>query len=336
MLGHTPLDFDHRRSIVSDKKIIAVLGATGAQGGGLVRSILADKSGPFKARALTRDVNSEKARALAAAGAEVVAADVDDPATLRRAFEGAHGAYCVTFFWDHFSPEKEFVEAGSMAQAAKDAGVAHAIWSTFEDTRRFVPLQDERMPTLLGKYKVPHFDAKGEANAHFTRAGVPTTFLLTSFYWENFIYFGSGPKRGPDGKLALVFPLGDKKMPSIAAEDIGKCAYGIFKRGRELIGKTVGVAGEHLSGAEMAAGLTRALGEKVTYQDVPPEVYRGFGFPGADDLGNMFQFKRDFNDDYRRARSLEFSRSLNPELQTYDQWLSRNASKIPIEAAQSS
>jgi uncharacterized protein YbjT (DUF2867 family) len=316
---------------VSDKKIIAVLGATGAQGGGLVRSILADKSGPFKPRALTRNVNSEKAKALAAAGAEVVAADVDDPATLRRAFEGAHGAYCVTFFWDHFSPEKELAEAGSMAEAAKHAGVAHVIWSTFEDTRRFVPLDDDRMPTLMGKYKVPHFDAKGEADAFFTQAGVPTTFLLTSFYWDNFIYFGSGPKRGPDGKLALVFPMGDKKLPGIAAEDIGKCAYGIFQRGRELIGKTVGIAGEHLSGAEMAAELTQALGEKVTYQEVPPEVYRSFGFPGADDLGNMFQFKRDFNDHYRGARSVEFSRSLNPDLQSLDQWLSRNGSRIPIE-----
>jgi uncharacterized protein YbjT (DUF2867 family) len=317
---------------VSDKKIIAVLGATGAQGGGLVRAILADKSGPFKPRALTRDVNSEKARALAAAGAEVVAADVDDPATLRRAFEGAHGAYCVTFFWDHMSPEKELAEAGAMADAAKHAGVAHVIWSTLDDTRRHVPLKDDRMPTLMGKYKVPHFDAKGEADALFTRAGVPTTFLLTSFYWDNLIYFGSGPKRGPDGKLALVMPMGDKKLPGIAVEDIGRCAFGIFKRGREFIGKTVGIAGEHLSGAEMAAGLTRALGEKVTYQDVPPEVYRSFGFPGADDLGNMFQFKRDFNEYFRGARSVDFSRSLNPELQSFDQWLSANASKIPIEA----
>jgi uncharacterized protein YbjT (DUF2867 family) len=320
---------------VSDKKIIAVLGATGAQGGGVVRSILADKNSPFKARALTRDVNSEKAQALATAGAEVVAADVDDPATLRRAFEGAHGAFCVTFFWHHLSPEKELAEAGSIAQAAKDAGVAHAIWSTLEDTRRFVPLQDDRMPTLMGKYKVPHLDAKGEADALFTRAGVPTTFLLTSFYWENLIYFGSGPKRGPDGKLALVLPMGDKKLPGIATEDIGKCAYAIFKRGREFIGKTVGIAGEHLSGAEMAAALTHALGEKVAYEDVPPEVYRSFGFPGADDLGNMFQFKRDFNDYFRGARSVDFSRSLNPELQSFDQWLSRNAGKIPIEAVAS-
>ncbi|MBA3893323.1 MAG: NmrA/HSCARG family protein [Gemmatimonadales bacterium] len=318
---------------MSDKKIIAVLGATGAQGGGLVRAILADRNGPFKARALTRDVSSEKARALADAGAEVMATDVDDPATLRRAFEGAHGAFCVTFFWDHFSPEKEYTQARAMADAAKHAGLAHVIWSTLEDTRKHVPLEDDRMPTLMGKYKVPHFDAKGEADALFARAGVPTTFLLTSFYWENFIYFGAGPKRGPDGKLALVMPMGDKKLPGIASEDIGKCAYAIFKRGREFIGKTVAIAGEHLSGAEMAAGMTRALGETVTYQDVPADVYRSFGFPGADDLGNMFQFKRDFNDYFVGARSLEFTRSLNPELQTFEQWVSMHGSKIPIEAA---
>ena len=318
---------------MTEKKTIAVLGATGAQGGGLVRAIQADPGGQFRARAITRNPSSDKATALAALGAEVVAADVDDTGSLRRAFEGAHGAFCVTFFWDHYSPEKEIAEAGNMADAAKQAGVSHVIWSTLEDTRRFVPLSDDRMPTLGGKYKVPHYDGKGEADALFTRAGVPTTFLLTSFYWENFIYFGSGPKRGPDGRLALVFPLGDKKLPSIAAEDIGKCALWIFKRGREFSGKTVGIAGGHLSGAEMAAGMTRVLGEPVVYQDVPPEVFRSFGFPGADDLGNMFQFKRDFHEYYRGARSIEFTRSLNPELLTFEQWLERNGSKIPIEAA---
>jgi uncharacterized protein YbjT (DUF2867 family) len=310
-----------------------VVGANGAQGGGLVRAILADRSGQFRVRALTRKPRSERAEALAKAGAEVVAANVDDPASLRRAFEGAHGAFCVTFFWEHFSPEKEYAEAGNMAEAAKQAGIQHVIWSTLDDTRRFVPLDDDRMPTLQGKYKVPHFDAKGEADALFTRAGAPTTFLLTSFYWENFLYFNAGPRRGPSGELALVLPMGDKKLPGIASEDIGKCALGIFKRGHELIGKTVGIAGEHLSGAEMAAAMTRTLGEKVTYQDVPPEVYRAFDFPGAGDLGNMFQFKRDFNDYFRGARSVEFSRSLNPELQTFDRWLQRNARRIPIEAA---
>jgi len=316
---------------MADKKMIAVLGATGAQGGGLVRAILADPSGGFAVRALTRDVKSEKSQALARQGAEVVAVDVDDPESLKKAFAGAYGAFCVTFFWAHFSPEKELAEAKSMAQAAKQAGLQHVIWSTLEDTRKWVPLSDNRMPTLMEKYKVPHFDAKGEANAAFTSLGVPVTLLLTSFYWDNFVYFGSGPKKGPDGKLYLTLPMDNKKLPGIVAEDIGKCAYGIFKRGGEFIGKTVGIAGEHLTGTEMAAAMSKALGQEVRYNAVTPDQYRSFGFPGADDLGNMFQFKRDFNEYFCGARSPEFSRSLNPQLQNFDAWLAKNKSLIPLE-----
>ena len=316
---------------MNNKKIIAVVGATGAQGGGLVRAILRDAKGGFAARALTRDVNSEKAKELARLGAEVVAADVDDQESLKRAFEGAYGAFCVTFFWAHFSPEKELAQAAAMAQAAKHAGVQHVIWSTLEDTRQWVPLSDTRMPTLMGKYKVPHFDAKGEANRVFTELGLPVTILLTSFYWENLIYFGMGPKKGPDGRLAITLPMGDKKLPGMAAEDIGRCAYGIFRKGREFIGETVGIAGEHLTGGQMAAALTKALGQEVRYQDVPPEVYRSFGFPGAEDLGNMFQFKRDFEAAFRGARNLAVARALNPALQTFEQWLAENKSRIPLE-----
>ena len=316
---------------MADKKIIAVAGATGAQGGGVVRAILSDPSSGFAARAITRDVKSDKARELARLGAELVAADVDDEASVRKAFEGAHGAYCVTFFWAHFSPEKEIAQVRSMAKAAKAAGVQHVIWSTLEDTRQWVPLSDNRMPTLMGKYKVPHFDAKGESNKVFADLGVPTTFLLTSFYWDNLIYFGMGPKKGPDGKLAITLPMGDKKLPGIAAEDIGKCAYGIFKKGREFIGKTVGVAGGHLTGAQMAAALTQALGQEVRYNDVPPEVYRGFGFPGAEDLGNMFQFKRDFERVFCGARNLDVARTLNPAMLTFEAWLAKYKGRIPLE-----
>jgi uncharacterized protein YbjT (DUF2867 family) len=316
---------------MADKKIIAVVGATGAQGGGMVRAIMQHADGPYTARALTRDVTSDKAKALAALGAEVVAADVDDVESLKHAFANAYGAFCVTFFWEHFSPETELAQAAAMADAAKSTGLQHVIWSTLDDTRLHVPLDDDRMPTLMGKYKVPHFDAKGEANALFTDRGVPTTFLLTSFYWENLIYFGSGPKPGPDGKLALTFPMGTKKLPGMAASDIGKCAYGIFKKGQDLIGKTVGIAGEHLTGAQMAAALTKALGRDVHYNDVPPEVYRGFGFPGAEDMGNMFQFKRDFEEVYCGARDLDATRALNPSLQSFDAWLVENGSRIPLD-----
>jgi uncharacterized protein YbjT (DUF2867 family) len=315
---------------MAGKKIIAALGATGAQGGGLVRAILADPNGEFAVRALTRDVNSDKAKALAAAGAEVVAADADDEASLRKAFEGAYGAYCVTFFWDHFSPARENAHAAAMARAAKAAGVKHVIWSTLEDTRKWIPLSDECMPTLMNQYKVPHFDAKGESNRFFTEQGIPTTFLLTSFYWENFIHSGQGPTKGPDGVLGITFPMGDKKLPAIATEDIGKCALGILKKGPPKTTETIGIAGEHLTGAELAASFAKALGKDVSYNAVSPEVYRTFGFPGAEDLGNMFQFKHDFNSDFCGARSIEVSRSLNPQLQDFDAWLRKNLDRVPI------
>lgn len=316
---------------MAESKRIVVFGATGAQGGGLVRAILADPTGGFTARAVTRHVDSDKARGLANEGVEVVAADLDDPASVERAMQGAYGAYGVTNFWEHFSPEKELAQARTLAESAKAAGIRHFVWSTLEDTRLKVPLDDPRMPTLMERYKVPHFDAKGEADALFRAAGVPTTFLLTSFYWDNLIHFGMGPKPGADGVLEFVLPMGDAKLPGIAAEDIGRCAYGIFKGGADFIGKTVAIAGEHLSGAEMAAQLGKALGREVRHVAMPPEQFRALGFPGADDLGNMFQYKRDFEADFRAPRDVEASRRLNPKLQSFAQWLAANAARIPLE-----
>jgi len=316
---------------MNNKKIIAVVGATGAQGGGLIQAILNDPESEFSARAITRDANSDKARALAAAGAEVMEANVDDQESLKKAFDGAYGAFCVTFFWEHFSPDKEIAHAKNMANAAEAAGVKHVIWSSLEDTRNLVPLNDDRMPTLMEKYKVPHFDAKGESNKFFEGRSFQATILLTSFYWDNFIYFGMGPKKGDDGTYAIVFPMGSKKLPGISVGDIGKCTFGIFKAGDKYKDKTVGISGEHLSGDQMAAAFSKALGTIVVYQDVPPEVYRSFGFPGADDLGNMFQYKRDFEEDFCGARNIDESRSLNPELHSFTEWLEQNKDRIPLE-----
>jgi uncharacterized protein YbjT (DUF2867 family) len=315
---------------MAEKKVIAVVGATGAQGGGIARAILADKSGGFAARALTRKPDSDAAKALAQQGAEVVACDTDDAESVRKAFRGAHGAYCVTNYWEHYSVDRELAQAKHMAAAAKAEGLAHVIWSTLEDTRKWVPLSDNRMPTLFGKYKVPHFDGKGEADGIFKASGAPTTCMLTSFYWDNFVFFGMGPKPGPDGRLAITFPMGGKKLPAIAVEDIGKCAYGVFRRGGEFVGKTVGISGEQLTGTEMAAKMSKALGKEIVYNDVPFDVFRGFGFPGAEDLGNMFQFKHDFNDYYCGARSVSFSRQLNPQLLSFDAWLAKFKDRIPI------
>jgi len=185
------------------------------------------------------------------------------------------------------------------------------------------------MPTLMGRYKVPHFDAKGEANAVFRELGVPTTFVLTSFFWENLIHFGMGPAKDADGRLVFTLPMGDTKLPGIAVENIGQCAFAIFRRGLAYVGKTVGLAGEHLTGAQMAAALSRALGQDIRYHDISPDAYRRLGFPGAEDLGNMFQFKRDFEAAFCGARDPAVARELNPAMQTFDEWLAQNKHRIP-------
>jgi uncharacterized protein YbjT (DUF2867 family) len=313
---------------MADKKVIAVVGATGAQGGGLARAILADANGGFAVRAITRDPGKDSAKALAASGAEVVRADIDDIDSLKKAFTGAHGAFCVTNFWEHLSAEKEKAQAKNLAEAAKAAGVQHAIWSTLEDTRAFMPPGDTRMPMLQDKYRVPHFDAKAEADAYFT--GLPVTYLITSFYWDNLYAFGVGPKKGDDGVYRWAFPMGAKRLAGIAADDIGAVAYGIFKAGRQYIGKTVGITGENLTITEMSDKLSKALGIRVEYTPVDADAYRGFGFPGADELGNMFQADRDFEKEMLAVRSVETARSLHPGLKNFDQWLEKYKGRLQL------
>ena len=321
---------------MSQKKIIAVLGATGSQGGGLARAILADPDGPFAVRALTRSAQSDSARALAAAGAEVVEADLFDESSLRRAFDGAYGAFVVTNYWAERTPEEEaaqsraemeLAQAQAAANAAKDAGLAHVIWSTLEDTREHFG-DDDRVPTVDGRYKVPHFDAKGEANELFIRLGVPTTFLQTAFFFEGFTT-GMGPARVQDGKLILTLPMADKPMSSIAVEDIGKTALGIFKRGEDFIGKTVSIAGEHLTGNGYAAALTEALGEPVEYRPYSWDEFREFPTPFAVELANMFQFYAEDADRFTGDRDLDLVRELNPNLQSFKTWLAQHKHEIP-------
>ncbi len=311
-----------------EKKVIAVIGATGSQGGGLARAILADQGGEFACRAITRDPSKEAAKALAAAGADLVQADLDDVESLKKAFAGAYGAFCVTNFWEHFSGEKEKAQARNLADAAKAAGLRHVIWSTLEDTRPLMSADDKRMPFLQEKYRVPHFDAKAEADAFF--AGLPVTFLVTSFYWDNLYAFGLGPKKGEDGTYGWAFPMGDKRLAGIAAEDIGKAAYGIFKAGTKYAGKTVGIAGEFLTIDEMSETLSKGLGVTVKYSAVEPDAYRGFGFPGADEMGNMFQVYRDFEREVVGARSAEVTRELNPSTMSFAQWLDKYKDKIAL------
>ncbi|ONI75529.1 nucleoside-diphosphate sugar epimerase [Kribbella sp. ALI-6-A] len=321
---------------MTEQKLIAVVGATGSQGGGLVRAILADGGREYGVRALTRDPESASARALAEAGAEVVAADLDDEASVRKAFEGAYGAFVVTNYWAPMTPEQEAArsraemeleQAGNAARAARDAGLRHVIWSTLEDTRRHFG-DDDRVPSLDdGRFKVPHFDAKGEANELFTQYGVPTTFLQTTFFYEAFT-MGIWPTRNADGVLELTLPMNEEPLSGIASEDIGRTAYGIFKRGSEFVGRTVSIAGDHLTGKEYAAVLAEALGEPVVYRPYSWDEFRQSGFPGAVETGNMFQFYAEDSERFTGDRDLKLVRELNPELLSFKEWAEANKGRI--------
>ncbi|MGW0333662.1 NmrA/HSCARG family protein [Streptomyces sp. NPDC003011] len=315
---------------MSDTKIIAVAGATGAQGGGAARAILADPDSGFTVRALTRNPDSAAAKELADLGAEVVRADFHDEPSVHKAFEGAYGAFLVTNFWAHGSAAKETEEIEVLVRAAKATGLRHVVWSTLEDTRDLLPLEDDRMPVLQDRYNVPHFDAKGEGNDLFSQAGVPTTFLNTTFFFQGFLQ-GMGPRRTEDGVLTLTLPLEDGKLLSgVDVADIGRTALAILKGGERFIGETVALAGDHLTGAQYAEKLGAAIGEPVRFQSVPYDVFRTLDIPAADEIGNMFQYYGDFDQEFAGARDLDRLRELHPELKNFDTWLAENASKIQV------
>jgi uncharacterized protein YbjT (DUF2867 family) len=314
------------------KKIIAVVGATGQQGGGLARAILADTEGPFALRALTRDVNSAQARELAAQGAEIVEVDLNDEASVRAAFEGAYGAFVVTNFWAQLTPEQEasgtsraqmeLGQAAAAARAAKDAGLKHVVWSTLEDTRPHFEYLGSSLPTLMDGYKVPHFDAKAEANDFFTKAGVPTTFLETTMYYESLLpAMGQGPQRDENGELVLTNPLNDGVLALVAREDIGRIAYGVFRAGAKYVGRTVGVAGAHVSGVELAELFTKVLGEKVVYRPVTHDAMRASGGWFVEEVANMYQFYAEASENFVANRNLERVRELKPQVKSLEEWL---------------
>ncbi len=313
-------------------KKIAVAGATGAQGGGVVDAILADSEGRFTVRALTRDPSSVAARALAARGVEVVQADFADEASVVAALAGVDGAFLVTNFWAHGSAARELEEVATLARAAAAGGVGHVVWSTLEDTRDLLPLTDPRMPVLQGQYNVPHFDAKGEGNALFAAAGVPTTYLNTAFFFQNLAAAAMGPKRDEDGVLTLTLPLEDGKFLSgVDVTDIGRTAFAILAAGDEYVGQTVGLAGDHLTGAGYAAVMSDVLGEPVRFRSVSYDDARSAEGPASEEFGNMFQYYGDFDAEFTGARDLVKLRQLVPGLKDFPTWAGENVQLLTAD-----
>jgi uncharacterized protein YbjT (DUF2867 family) len=311
---------------MSDDKVITVLGATGTQGGSVARALLAD--GEFTVRAVTRNAASPQAQSLAGLGAHVVEATLTDEGTLREAFAGAYGAFLVTPFWEHRSPARELAEVENLIGAAQAAGLRHVLWSTLEDTREVIAADDHRMPLIGDGYRVPHFDVKGgAADALFAKSGLPTTYLLMSFYWDNLLGLAK-PQRDPDGTLALHLPLGDTAIAGVASEDIGQVARRVLRQPAETIGATIPVVGEYLTGEQMASALSTVLGEPVAYRPPTHDMFRSFGFPGADELGNMFQYYTEFPGSYVGRRDLAIARAFNPDRLSLTDFLAAHRAEL--------
>ncbi|KAM5278101.1 nmrA-like family domain-containing protein 1 [Hipposideros larvatus] len=292
---------------MTSKKVIAVFGATGAQGGSVARAILESKK--FAVRALTRDVTRPNALVLRDLGAEVVKGDLNDEASVEAALKGAYGAFVVTSFWDHHSKEKEVCQGKLVADVAKRLGLKHVVYSGLENVKRLTG----------GKLKVEHFDGKGEVEEYFWSIGVPMTSVRLAAYFENFLTMWKPVKASDGDYYTLALPMGDIPMDGISVADIGAVVSSIFNSPAEFLGKAVGLSAEALTIQQYADVLSKSLGKEVRDAKITPEAYEKLGFPGAEELANMFRFYH-----MKPDRDIKLTYRLNPKVKTFSQFISEN------------
>jgi uncharacterized protein YbjT (DUF2867 family) len=257
--------------VAEETPVVAVIGASGAQGGSVGKALVARRR--FRVRALTRNPDG-----YAGPADEAVAADLDRPETLAAAFAGAYGVFCVTNFWQPGTDEGAQVRAA--VEAARGAGVQHFIWSTLPDVEALSG----------GQFHVPHFTEKARADQIVQSAGFPaTTFVEAPFYFENLTH-NMAPQSLPDGRKGWALPLPPEArvvhMATIA--DLGGVVAGAFEH-PERVGD-----GAHLSAARLmsfgdVAAVLNAQGHDFAVMQVPAEVFAGF-FPGAEEIAQMMGY----------------------------------------------
>src|SRR6266436_3286524 len=258
--------------VSNDRKLIAVVGATGQQGGAVVRAL--QTSGQFKVRALTR--NPGKHRELAE---EVIEADLDRPETLKAAFEGAHGVFLVTNFWEQGTDELK--QATAAVRAAKEAGVKHLIWSTLPNVEAISG----------GKLHVPHFTGKAKVDRIVKEAGFPNhTFVIAPFYYQN-LAGAMAPQQQADGSMGWALPL-DPSVRCIHMGDIrelGAIVAGAFAHPDQAgHGEYLPLVGDFMSFSEIVDVLNRQ-GHNFSFTQVPADVFATL-FPGAAEIAAMFSY----------------------------------------------
>jgi uncharacterized protein YbjT (DUF2867 family) len=296
---------------MNNKPIILVTGATGAQGGSVARSLLS--AGQFAVRILTRNASSPKAAELQQAGAEVVEGDMDNKDSLIKAMQGCYGVFGVTNFWEHY--EKEYQQGKNLIEAVKESNISHFVLHTLPDYKAL----------SQGKYAVPHCDIKAELERYCRQLGLKATFVQIAFYYENFLNFFPLQDAG-NGTWTFGFPQGDTPLAMAAAEDMGPVVRMIFEHPEAYMNRVVGVVGAHDTCTAYAETMSRVLGKNIAYRYIPRDEYVTYGFPGAEEIANMFEVQRLHIPD--RGIDLIESYGLYPAMQTFAQWLERNKTKF--------
>jgi uncharacterized protein YbjT (DUF2867 family) len=297
---------------MSKRNKILVIGATGAQGGSVARHLL--RQGTFAVRGLTRNPASAAAGALQQAGAEMVQGDLDDMDSLRAALDGCYGVFGVTNFWEHF--DHEYQQGKNLIDTVAASKIQHFVFSTLPSYSKLSG----------GALTVPHCDIKAQLEDYARSLDLPSTFIHVAFYYENFLsYFP--PQRQEDGRYTFGFPQGETPLASVSVEDVGGVVAPLFEQREEVVGKTIGIVGDDQSPSCYAETMSRVFGRQVAYTHIPRDVFASFGFPGAEELANMFDFQRRYIPN--RHADLVQSRVLYPDMQTLEQWLWSNRERFP-------
>ena len=292
-------------------KTILVTGATGAQGGAVASHLLS--SGRYTVRCLTRKPQSENAAALRQAGAEIVPGDFEDPASLKAAMKDCYGVFGVTNYWEAF--EREYPQGKNLVDAVALSGIEHFIFSSLPSVTKLTH----------GQLDVPHIESKARIEEYSRGLGLPATYVHVAFYCENFLtYFP--PRRLEDGSFVFAFPQGDAPLATVAVDDVGGVVTALFDRGAAYQGRVVVIAGDEQPCQEYAATMSRITGQRIAYQHMPREAFAALGFPGAEDLANMFEFFRRFVPS--RRVEIEESRMLYPGMRTFETWLAENQKRF--------
>lgn len=308
----------------AERPLITVFGATGSQGGAVLRSLV--RTGQYSIRAITRNPDSKKGKILASIPCVTVAkADLDDASSLPAAIEGAYGVFLVTNYWAHVSEEKEKLQIKSTIDACAAANVQHIVWSTLDNTKGTY--------TPVGELThVPHFQCKYDMDERFPKES--TTFLRCCAYYENFIG-AMKPAKNESGAYQITLPMGDHKIHLTHMEHFGNVVAEAFLKPEQSKGKVLVAVSDKVTPEEIAASLSEVTGETVAAFKPETSLYATF-FPkqGSEDLANMFQFYQE-GKDYQQIRDEALAGSTGdfkyPCGLPFHAWLHDNKAKLSLQ-----